>query len=205
MTACSYGLSSCSSAASSRSGQVCFARKRRNSGHATARLYTTPPTIYGHHMPCALATQNALAAQYGGNTPKARFHAGVDEPWQAGQSGDQHAECPDHRQTLDLVARHGQDQQQLTTADNPAAARSGSGPGTSPAEDPAERHRGDHIDSRHSHHRPRAIAEKRCQRNRRYPQRRQGAGVDLVEDEERREPPDNDDAGESRNAVRISG
>jgi hypothetical protein len=38
-----------------------------------ARLYTTPPRRNGHQVPCSLATQNALAAQYGGSTPKARF------------------------------------------------------------------------------------------------------------------------------------
>ena len=60
-----------------------LARKRRSKSQATATLYTTPPTTYGHQVPWSLATQNALAAQYGGNTPNARFHAGVDEPRQA--------------------------------------------------------------------------------------------------------------------------
>ena len=48
-----------------------------------ARLYTTPPSKNGHQVPCPLATQNALAAQYGGSTPKARTAGDLGERLQA--------------------------------------------------------------------------------------------------------------------------
>ncbi len=91
---------------------VFLARKRRNNSQATATLYTTPTTTIRPPGAVVAGDPKRLGRPIRRQHTEREVPRGIDEPRQARQPGDEHAECSHHCQALNLVAGHRDDQQQ---------------------------------------------------------------------------------------------